>query len=158
MNKKAFDFSCTTEINKLNELMRLSKAYWGYPQSFMDDFMEIFQLTDKHLSSHLLKTLQQGDEIIGFLGFQKNNDEPLELDYFFIHPSYIGKGFGRKLWEQALVIAKSMGKTNFILWSDPGAEKFYEKMGCTNIGMRKSPLLANRECPIMQFFIDDSQS
>lgn len=41
-------------------------------------------------------------------------------------------------------------KNEFILWSDPGADGFYKKMGCIKIGTKKSPMMPNRSPAIFK--------
>ena len=74
---------------------------------------------------------------IGFYSFAINKENELELDYFFLHPDYIGKGFGRKMWSECIKTAKDYKKSYFIVWADPNAEGFYEKMNCKRIGVRQ---------------------
>ncbi|ERH41393.1 hypothetical protein N750_16855 [Legionella pneumophila str. Leg01/53] len=48
---------------------------------------------------------------------------------------------------------KSNGVSRFKLWSDPGAEPFYKKMGCIKIGVKKSPMMPNRYPIIFEYKI-----
>lgn len=89
----------SSDLNNINELLRLSKAHWGYDNAFLD----------------------------------------------------IGKGVGRMLWHTCCQEAKNQGQSEFIIWSDPNAEKFYIKMGCKKIGVRKSPMMPDRHPPILKF-------
>ena len=75
----------------------------------------------------------------------------MNVDNFFLHPDYIGKGWGKKMWELCCADAKQMGKTEFIIWSEPNAEKFYQRMGCIKIGERPSPMMPDRRPPIMKY-------
>ncbi len=80
---------------------------------------------------------------IGFYSFSVGRKKS-ELDNFFIDPGYIGKGFGQKMWLIMVEDFKAHGISKFILWSDPGAEAFYKKMGCVKIGVKKSPMMSVR--------------
>lgn len=40
------------DLNQINEIMRVSKAYWKYESIFIDPFMEKFGITPEH---HLIK-------------------------------------------------------------------------------------------------------
>jgi hypothetical protein len=48
---------------------------------------------------------------------------------------------------------KAHGVNKFILWSDPGAETFYKKMGCIKIGVKKSPMMSDRYPVIFEYEI-----
>jgi streptomycin 6-kinase len=143
------------DLAAANQLIRASKAHWGYPDDFMKRFMQLFGLTEAYLSENTIELMLDGDKIIGLYGFKLHPDNSLELDYFFIHPAYIGKGFGKTLWDRARQCPKQFNMHSFILWSDPEAETFYVKMGCHRIGMKKSPLLPNREAPVLQYDLED---
>ena len=139
------------DLISLNEKLRLSKAYWGYDQIFMDAFMEKFALSEKYLQNNIVYVMSQSTNNIGFFSFVFHEDHSLELDHFFVSPDYIGRGFGRKMWNACCDVAQELDVEEFILWADPEAEGFYSKMGCTKIGVKESPLMPNRYPPIMCF-------
>ena len=139
------------DIKAINELIRKSKAYWGYDNEFMNNFMNHFQMTKASFDKEIIKLFYLYKEeppckktLVGFYSLSADSNNQLELNNFFIHPDYIGQGFGKKLWLCMLESVKKLGKKKFILWSDPGAEGFYEKMGCKKIGTRESPLMPGR--------------
>jgi streptomycin 6-kinase len=140
------------DLKELNALIRVSKGYWGYSDDFMNKFMELFQLTEDYITHQTVKVMLKDNKIVGLCGFKLHDDQSLELDYFFILPDYIGTGLGKKLWGFTCEVAKKLTDDSFILWSDPEAEEFYKKMGCKRIGMKKSPVIENREAPMMQYF------
>lgn len=145
------------DLPTLNALIRESKSYWGYSDDFMDRFMELFGLTEDYLSKHTLHVILYNETIAGVSGFKMHDDGTVELDYFFILPKFIGRGIGKKLWDFSCSVAKQLTDSSFILWSDPQAETFYIKMGCKRIGMKKSPLLPDRETPIMEYTFNDNR-
>lgn len=112
--------------------------------------MEIFGITKSYMTKHEITLLCKDDAIIGFFCFVPF-EGGTELDFFFLSPDYIGKGLGKHLWRECLKYCKDLGIDEFTLWSDPHAEKFYEKMGCKTISMRQSPILPGRYLPVMKF-------
>lgn len=140
----------TPDISAINRLLRASKAHWGYEAQFMESFMLKFSVSEEYLKRNIVYVMEE-ENLIGFYTFVIHDERSLELDHFFIHPDFIGKGFGRKLWASSCLTAKNLGKDVFTLWADPNAELFYTKMGCKKIAMKKSPFLPNRMAPIMQF-------
>ncbi|GAB4188165.1 MAG: GNAT family N-acetyltransferase [Simkaniaceae bacterium] len=142
----------------MNEVLYAAKSHWGYSEKFMQAFMDHFSLDASYIEKNIVKTANFGGAIIGFFSFcvgEGGNAKPhtWELDYFFIDPAYIKKGFGRQMWEHCCETAREHGVFECILWSDPNAEQFYKKMGCTKIGERPSPLMADRKCPILKYVI-----
>jgi streptomycin 6-kinase len=145
------------DLPKINLLMHRSKAHWGYDDAFMDKFMQLFQMTADYLEKNTVKLFcildhDQSDKTIGFYSFSASTKGP-ELDNFFIDPNYIGKGFGKKMWLMMVEDFKAHGVNKFILWSDPGAETFYKKMGCIKIGVKKSPMMSDRYPVIFEYEI-----
>lgn len=133
--------------------MHNSKKYWGYDNDFMNKFMDIFQLTKNYLETNHAWLLYENKKLIGFYSLSITPDNQLELDNFFIAPDYIGKGFGKILWDHVIDTARYLEKSEFILWSDPGADGFYEKMGCIKIGTKKSPMMPNRNPSIFKCLV-----
>jgi len=144
------------DIPFINEIMRVSKAHWGYGTAFMDVFMEKFSINEKYLAENTTKVLSQNEHIIGFFSFAFHDDQSLELYHFFLHPDFIGKGFGRDMWNACCLVAQELGANEFTLWSDPQAELFYSKMGCEKIGVKKSPLMENRYPSIMRYKLQNN--
>lgn len=141
----------TSDIKAINELMKLSKAYWKYDQAFMEVFMAKFAIDESYFAANLIKVLCNHNQIIGFFSFINSENNALELDCFFIHPDYIRQGFGKNLWQACCQAAKEFNVKEFILISDPQAELFYTKMGCKKIGFKEYPFFKNRYLPIMSY-------
>lgn len=137
----------------LNNLLRLSKAYWGYDKQFMDKFMAKFAITESYLTKADIFLALENDKMIGIYSFSKNDDGDLELDNFFLHPDHIGMGKGKELWNLCLQTAKKYDAKEFVVWSDPNAENFYLKMGCKKISERLSPLMPNRYLPVLKYMV-----
>jgi GNAT superfamily N-acetyltransferase len=130
------------DLKQINELTRRSKGYWGYDAAFMDAFMGRFSVKPSSISDDVYVVMHLGQELVGFYGFAVL--DTIILDYFFIDPPFIGKGYGRQMWAHVLKTASNHNWDQFTLWSDPGADDFYVKMGCEKIGEKPSPLAPNR--------------
>lgn len=139
------------DLTLLNHIYYHSKAYWGYDKKFLDNFMSVYKLDEAYLANNVVKIFSLNNHPIGYYGFFLEEDGSIELDHLFLLPDYIGKGFGRPLWQACCETAKGLGKTEFILWSELGAESFYAKMGCEKIGMKASDLLPEQPSAIMRY-------
>lgn len=142
-----------SDLEKINTLLRQSKSHWGYDNDFLDRFMEKLGITQAYLQKHSIQLFYINDQLAGFFNFSFNAEGLFELDNFFLHPDYIGKGIGRKLWNACCQEAKKQNQNQFIIWIDPNAEPFYIKMGCQKIGVRQSPMMPNRYPPILKFIL-----
>ncbi|HKL75336.1 MAG TPA: GNAT family N-acetyltransferase [Halanaerobiales bacterium] len=107
-----------------------TEAYWGYDSSFMDKFKEIYLITEEFILNNPTYILKDNEIIIGFYGLLLNDDE-FSLEYLFIEPMYIGKGYGKILWNHALAECKKLVIREFTIITSPDARGFYLKLGAT---------------------------
>lgn len=54
------------DLDKINHLLRLSKAYWGYDKEFLDRFMQNLGVTHAYLNKHNVKLFYIGSQFTGF--------------------------------------------------------------------------------------------
>lgn len=144
------------DLNNINNLMRLSKAHCGYEEKFLDRYMHKLGISEKYLEENSLQLLYIDSHLTGFYNLVTHVDDTLELDNFYIHPGHLGKGLGRKMWNHCCSnVKQTFAKNEFIVWSDPHAEKFYLHMGCKKIGERPSPMAPDRYPPILKYTFSD---
>ncbi|MCD8502525.1 MAG: GNAT family N-acetyltransferase [Bacillaceae bacterium] len=86
------------EEKTLSELAVRSKAYWGYDDTFLEKVREDLTVSQKNISSNQVYVLEKENEIIGFF-YLNTRFEESELESFFVDPDFIGKGYGRLLWD-----------------------------------------------------------
>lgn len=140
-----------TDIPLLNHIYYRSKGYWGYSKKYLDKYLKEYQLDPEYLDDNVVYVLLLNKKIIGYYGFYFDEDDTIELDHFFLLPEYIGKGYGRALWNYACKTAKKYHKKEFYLWVEPDAEPFYKKMGCEVIGMKSTHLLTDEPSAVMRY-------
>lgn len=128
------------DLDVLNKLLAKSKKHWGYDPVFMRVFMENLRLSEDVFGNSTLVLFFVAEELAGFYSFSLGEEDVLELEHFYLHPEFIGKGWGRKLWGFCLKTAQKMGRKEFLIWSDPNANGFYEKMGCDFVRFEKSDM------------------
>ena len=86
--------------------------------------------------------------IIGFFVLKTVSATLIELEALFIDPAYINRGYGRKLINFAISVAKKSGSEIMIIQSDPHVKNFYLKVGCKFIGERESVSISDRYLPL----------
>ena len=143
----------TNDINVINHLFFLSKGSWGYDEAFMHQCMSEYSITIDKILCNAFYLFYVDEVLAGFYSFIQEVNERAELDYFFLHPNYFGKGIGLKLWDACINTAKNIKITEFILYSDPNAEAFYLKMGCRKIGEQESPMIKGRLLPVLVYYL-----
>jgi GNAT superfamily N-acetyltransferase len=119
------------EPKHANELKRLaiaSKAHWGYPEEWMTRWGNLLRLDAEYVDTHHVYAAFTEDELIGFYALVRAA-EICTLDHLWVAPSRIGKGIGRRLFEDAVRRATALGATRLELEAEPHALGFYEHMG-----------------------------
>ena len=117
----------------LTELAVMSEAYWGYDKRFLDAYRQIYSLTEDYIRNHPTFVMEEDGKLAGFYSIIESDDE-VTLEYFYLDPAYIGKGFGRELWDHLVEFCRNRGIIEFVLVSAPEARLFYEKMGAVVVG------------------------
>jgi len=142
------------EADVLTGLAIRSKAYWGYPQSFMDACRNELTVAEKSLSSaDIHYYVAEGDSgLRGYYAIEKLDGREFELEALFVEPEFIGTGVGRALIDHAKTLVRRLGGNTLIIQGDPNAEKFYRAAGGKSIGTRESASIPGRSLPL--FTID----
>ena len=109
----------------LAELEIRSESYWGYHSDFMDKFKKIYLITAEFIRNNPTFILMVDDKVTGFYGLLLSDE--VSLEYLFIEPEYIGKGYGKVLWNHALDECKKRGIREFTIVTSPEARGFYLK-------------------------------
>ncbi len=139
------------ELQDLNEFIRLSKGYWGYPKDFLDTFIEKWGLTENYILKNQVIVLEENNVKCGLFSFSQSNAEKVELDLFFINSQYIRKGMGKEMWKIANHYASEKKFEKFELIADPNAKGFFEKMGAKKIKTLET--FPGRFVPIMESIV-----
>jgi GNAT superfamily N-acetyltransferase len=145
------------EADALSDLMRRSKAYWGYDADFMARIVSEMQISADQITEALTFCVGEDDfrRVVGFYHLHVRKIG-LRLEDLFIEPDCIGQGYGKRLWDHAVESARVYGFDSFTLEADPHAEPFYLKMGAVRIGERESHI-AGRFLPQMQYIFPERE-
>ncbi|MFB7157361.1 GNAT family N-acetyltransferase [Lysinibacillus sp. NPDC056232] len=135
------------DCHLLSHLAYKSKAYWGYTEDFLQQCIGDLTVTKEYIEKNQVFVMESDNKIVAFYSFTINE---MKLDALFIAPDYIGKGFGRIIWDHLLNKAKELGISEFTLESEPNAEGFYLKMGAKKTGTTPSIMFPDRHLPLMK--------
>ncbi len=136
------------DIMFINKLMREGKAYWGYSEEGVERFMQSYAIPDGgYFDTNFGFVAEMDHDAVGFYLFTSE----AYLDYFLLSTRFIGRGYGRLLWEHCVQQAQQKGWEAFTFVSDPYARGFYERMGATTIGEMPMVTLPGCMAPKMQF-------
>ena len=139
-------------------LTMCSKAWWGYDEAFLQDAAEELRHRPEFFPEGWVYMLCLGDEIVAFCSLRRISATEVELSDLFVHPSWIGKGCGKRLWLHALQVARDEGFEHLVLNADPHAEAFYAKLGAVRIGEVPSGIRPGRMLPVMYFSLSGVQA
>ncbi len=136
------------DATAITELCMRSKAFWNYTSEQIESWREDLTITEEYIIQNgVYKLLDY--ELMGFYAFEKTDEPLIKLNFLFVDPSQIGKGYGKILLEHFLERAKESGYQAVTLDADPNAEAFYRKQGFQVVGQLPSSI-KNRFLPIMR--------
>lgn len=125
--KMKFRTADIKDLDILNTISVRSKRHWGYPESWIEKWLDELILDKDKFSKQNILVVENDSELIGFASIAENN-ETYELLHLWILPEYIGKGFGKNLLERTIQTFVKSDK-DIIVAADPNAEKFYQSQG-----------------------------
>ena len=137
-----------SEVEHLSGLAFRSKSYWGYSDQFMQACREELTVDECYIENNPTFVIETGKNIVGFYSLEHISAAEVELSLLFVDPTFIGKGYGRKLMMHAQAKARHLGYSKMMIQGDPNAERFYRSAGGSVVGTRKSVSIPNRELPI----------
>ena len=111
----------------LTEVMRCSKAIWGYEKEQLEKWKDELTITQDYIKANHIFNLYKNDQIVGFYSYKQQGTN-LKLDSLFVHPEFIGQGMGRIMMIDFLERVKSISKERIILDADPNAEGYYNSL------------------------------
>ena len=112
----------------------------------MESFKDTYRVSENYISNYPTFLIEDDNGVVGFYGILMNEGE-IELEYFFIHPRYIRKGYGKLLWQHVIETARSLNIKEFEIVTSPEAIGFYTKLGATKIGEVESLVKVGRKIP-----------
>lgn len=141
-----------SEYAVLTDIAFRSEAYWGYDSDYMDKFKSVYSVNKEFITSNPTAVIEEDGNIVGFYGLI-NESKGVSLEYFFIEPWYIGKGYGRLLWSHLISTCRNLGIKEFNIITSPQAKEFYVKMGAIPCGEIESLLRKGRIIPRLIYSI-----
>lgn len=135
-----------TDSKSLTKLAIRSEAHWGYDDNFMDKFKTLYKVSEEFIINNPAYIMEEDGEIIGFYGILIEESQR-SLEYFFIEPKFIGKGYGKLLWNHVLKSCDSLNIKEFIIVTSPQAQAFYTKLGAKLQGEVESLVAKGRMIP-----------
>jgi GNAT superfamily N-acetyltransferase len=137
------------EAPLLTALALESKAYWGYDAAFMAACRAELTVTPAQIAAQPTYVLEERASVLGFYMLDRERVPLVELDFFFVAPPAIGRGYGRQLFKHAVTTALGYGDETMLIQSDPNAEGFYRACGAQLISYTPSASIVGRMLPTL---------
>ncbi len=141
-----------TDASELTQLTIRSKDYWNYGAKQIEEWRDDLTIKPKYIDENQVFKLIISNKLIGFYAFQPENKKNVKLNFLFVEPEFIGKGYGKLLMNNFLERIRKMDYKKVTLDSDPNAVEFYERIGFRIVGKLKTKV-KDRFLPIMEMDI-----
>lgn len=154
MNQNMLDFvrAIPNDVNQLRLLAHKSEAHWDYNETFMTIFDQVFNITEQFICKNPVYVLWNDTNPVAFWGLEQEED-CLELQYFYVEQSDIGKGYGKQMWNHMINWCEEHNIHSIHFVTSPQAIGFYNKMGATNDRMTQS-VIDGRTIPHFTYKIE----
>ena len=141
------------EADALSKIAFLAKAYWGYPERWMEIWNPQLTFSQEYFAENESWVADVENEQVAFYTIQERDDNAW-IENLWVLPEYIGKGVGKQLFVHALSRARELGYSKLKLEADPNAVGFYEKLGMIKIAERNYPIEGqDRILPVMEILL-----
>jgi ribosomal protein S18 acetylase RimI-like enzyme len=138
------------EANFLSQIAFSAKAYWGYPERWMEIWKPQFTFTPEYFAENESWAAETNHIPIAFYTLLEKEGTAW-IENLWVSPNYIGQGIGKQLFSHALELSRQRGYKSLRLEADPNALGFYERMGMKRTGERVSEVDGQpRLLPIME--------
>jgi GNAT superfamily N-acetyltransferase len=120
----------------INELIARSKAYWNWPDGYLDRALPLNRIGLTYLQGNrCFEALDASHTLIAFVSIVVS-DARVVLDNLWVAPELIGHGIGRRACEYVFRVARDEKWTELWVLPDPPAAGFYLKVGFSDTGER----------------------
>ena len=138
------------EADLLSQIAFAAKSYWGYPKRWLEIWMPQLTFNSEYFEKNESWVAEINGSPVAFYTLLEK-DGSSWLENLWVSPTFIGQGVGKRLFLHAAELARQRGFQMLRLEADPNAVGFYEKMGMTRFGERRSEVEGHlRVLPIMQ--------
>ncbi|MGH4123474.1 MAG: GNAT family N-acetyltransferase [Clostridium sp.] len=141
------------EYEILTNIAIRSELYWGYDCDYIEEFKSVYKVTEEFINNNSTFVIEKAENIIGFYGVLVENNETY-LEYLFVEPEYINKGYGKLLWNHMVENCDKNGIKGFSIVTSPQAKEFYIKMGAMQVGEVESLVKKGRKIPLLTYTLE----
>jgi maltose O-acetyltransferase len=141
----------------LTEISFSAKRHWNYPEHYFDIWKDELTITEEYINKNIVYKAVVLESVLGFYSIVENENDfwtneifvkkGFWLEHIFIRPEFHQMGIGRVMIDHAKIISRSKGIGNLLIFVDPFAKGFYDKIGAeylyesnSSIPLRRIPV------------------
>ena len=110
-----------SDTERLREIAFAAKAHWGYDEQLVRDWADAIRFPPE--AQLLVEDGGWASVVV--------RGPVCWLDDLWVEPAAMGRGLGRRLFEQAAALGRAHGCTTMEWEAEPNAIGFYERMGAS---------------------------
>jgi GNAT superfamily N-acetyltransferase len=138
-----------SDAKTLTEIALNSKAFWNYSAEQLKNWTEELAVSEKMIQEMIVYKFIFDNKTVGFYILNPLEQKSIALEFLFVLPAFIRKGFGKQLMNHAFQKAIALNNKEITLLADPNAVSFYKKNGFEVIAKKESTI-PNRFLPVMK--------
>ena len=138
------------DCDVLTQIAFAAKKHWKYPEEYYDLWKNELTITSDYIRQNLVFVAKYKQSITGFYSIIENKKDFYSGDIFiqkgfwmehiFIYPEFHNRGIGTMLIRHLKHFSKENNISRMLIFVDPFAKGFYEKMGADYLYESKSSI------------------
>ena len=139
LQKVHIEKAAEPDFDILTEIAFAAKRHWNYPVNYFDAWRDELTITKDYINQNIVYKAQYSDLTVGFYSIAENISDFYSgeifikkrfwLEHIFIKPDYHKLGIGRIMIDHAKIISRDSGISDLMIFVDPYAKGFYDKIG-----------------------------
>lgn len=150
LNKIQISKAQDIDAEILTEISFAAKKHWNYPDSYYDLWRDELTITKEYIQQNIVFEALYMDAVIGFYSITENEKDFYSgdtfvkkgfwLEHLFIKPEYHKLGIGGLMLNHAKQVSRDLGIRDLLIFVDPYAKGFYDKVGAAYLYDSKSSI------------------
>jgi maltose O-acetyltransferase len=140
-----------SDSEQLTLIAFAAKRHWNYPESYYEIWKNELTVTSSYIRQNIVFKALYNGSMVGFYSIVENKNDFYSgeifvkkgfwLEHIFILPAFHHQGFGRMLMDHVKATSRNMGVAQLLIFVDPFAKGFYDKVGADFLYDSKSSIL-----------------
>jgi GNAT superfamily N-acetyltransferase len=134
----------------LTEIACAAKRHWNYPEHYYEIWRDELTITADYIIKNIVYHAVCQESIIGFYSIVEVTSDfyagevlikkGFWLEHLFVNPEFHRMGIGRRMTDHAKKVSKKLGISQLLIFADPFAKGFYDKIGAEFLYLSKSSI------------------